>query len=107
MNESAALLMNLSDVAALAHVQRPVVSMWRKRSIGSAQPFPGPVALEGGREVFDADQVAAWLAVTGRGNNRSHVRFAAGRLRSRVIVAVAGIAFLWLRNRRWRPTSTG
>ncbi|MHC6221184.1 helix-turn-helix transcriptional regulator [Arthrobacter sp. MMS24-S77] len=69
MNESAALLMNLSDVASLAQVQRPVVSMWRKRSAGSALPFPDPVALEGGREVFDADQVAAWLAATGRGNN--------------------------------------
>ncbi|KRE46116.1 hypothetical protein ASG92_11215 [Arthrobacter sp. Soil736] len=61
--------MTLSDVAALAKVQRPVVSMWRKRSAGSAHPFPERAALEGGRELFDADQVAAWLAATGRGNN--------------------------------------
>ncbi|RNL51398.1 hypothetical protein [Arthrobacter oryzae] len=69
MNEAAALRMTLSDVAALAQVQRPVVSMWRKRSAGSAHPFPGPAALEGGRELFDADQVAGWLEATGRGNN--------------------------------------
>jgi hypothetical protein len=69
MNEAASLRMSLSDVAALAQVQRPVVSMWRKRSAGSAQPFPEPAALEGGRELFDADQVAGWLHATGRGNN--------------------------------------
>lgn len=70
MNEAEALRMTLSDVAALAQVQRPVVSMWRKRSTGSAQPFPGPVAFEGGRELFDADQVAAWLAATDGGTTR-------------------------------------
>ncbi|MEC5179483.1 hypothetical protein [Arthrobacter sp. CG_A4] len=69
MNEAAALRMTLSDVAALAQVQRPVVSMWRKRSIGSAHPFPQPAALEGGRELFDACHVASWLDATGRGNN--------------------------------------
>ncbi|CAI3799454.1 hypothetical protein [Pseudarthrobacter sp. MM222] len=69
MYEAEALRMSLSDVAALAQVQRPVVSMWRKRSAGSAHPFPEPAALEGGRELFDADQVADWLHATGRGNN--------------------------------------
>jgi hypothetical protein len=69
VNEAAALHMTLSDVAALARVQRPVVSMWRKRSAGSAHPFPERAAVAGGRELFDADQVAAWLAATGRGNN--------------------------------------
>ncbi|MDR7166125.1 hypothetical protein J2X12_004179 [Pseudarthrobacter oxydans] len=77
MNEAEALRMTLSDVAALAQVQRPVVSMWRKRTTGSAQPFPGPVAFEGGRELFDADQVAAWLAATGRGHNPEAVSDAA------------------------------
>ncbi|MCX6499363.1 MAG: hypothetical protein NTU93_11275 [Arthrobacter sp.] len=66
---NATLRLTMSDVAGLAHVQRPVVSMWRKRSAGSAQPFPSPAALEGGRELFDADQVGAWLEATGRGNN--------------------------------------
>ncbi|MBT2555827.1 hypothetical protein [Arthrobacter sp. ISL-5] len=69
MNEATALHMTLSDVAALAKVQRPVVSMWRKRSAGSAHPFPERAAIAGGRELFDADQVAAWLDATGRGNN--------------------------------------
>ena len=69
MNEAEALRMTLSDVAALAQVQRPVVSMWRKRSAASAHPFPAPAALDGGRELFDADQVGAWLEATGRGNN--------------------------------------
>jgi hypothetical protein len=69
MNEAEALRMTLSDVAALAQVQRPVVSMWRKRSAASAHPFPEPAALDGGRELFDADHIAAWLAATGRGNN--------------------------------------
>jgi hypothetical protein len=69
MNGTETLHMTLSDVAALAQVQRPVVSMWRKRSAGSAHPFPEPTALEGGRELFDADQIAGWLDATGRGNN--------------------------------------
>ncbi|WP_427007327.1 hypothetical protein [Pseudarthrobacter sp. H2] len=77
MTEAAALRMTLSDVAALAQVQRPVVSMWRKRSAGSAHPFPEPAALEGGRELFDADQVAGWLEATGRGNNPEAVNDAA------------------------------
>ncbi|WP_346926016.1 hypothetical protein [uncultured Arthrobacter sp.] len=69
MTEAEALRMTLSDVASLAQVQRPVVSMWRKRSAASAHPFPAPAALAGGRELFDADQVGAWLEATGRGNN--------------------------------------
>ncbi len=63
------LEMSLSDVAALARVQRPVVSMWRTRSATSANPFPLPKRTVRGRDVFDAAEVAAWLASTGRGNN--------------------------------------
>ncbi|MDQ0869167.1 hypothetical protein QFZ70_001640 [Arthrobacter sp. V1I9] len=69
MNEAEALRMTLSDVAALAQVKRPVVSMWRKRNAGTAHPFPEPAALDNGRELFDAHRIAAWLNVTGRGNN--------------------------------------
>ena len=90
MNEAEALRMTLSDVAALAQVQRPVVSMWRKRSAGSAHPFPEPAAQEGGRELFDADQVAGWLAATGRGNNPEAVSDAAAF--ARVPGAAAGSA---------------
>lgn len=69
MDEAVALRMTLTDVAALARVQRPVVSMWRKRSAGSVDPFPAPIGVERGLEVFDAHEVARWLSTTGRGNN--------------------------------------
>ncbi len=61
--------MTLSDIAALARVQRPVVSMWRKRSSAGQLPFPAAVAQVNGVEMFDADDVTAWLQATGRGNN--------------------------------------
>lgn len=62
-------LMTLADVAALAQVQRPVVSMWRRRKAGSAQPFPAPAVLEEGREYFDQASVVEWLHATALGNN--------------------------------------
>ncbi|WP_082979250.1 hypothetical protein [Arthrobacter sp. B6] len=61
--------MTLSDIASLAQVQRPVVSMWRKRSNGGAAPFPSAVSVLNGVEQFSADDVTAWLQATGRGNN--------------------------------------
>ncbi|MCO4261940.1 hypothetical protein NG697_03160 [Pseudarthrobacter sp. MDT3-26] len=61
--------MTLSDVASLAQVQRPVVSMWRKRSSGGPLPFPASTAQANGVELFDADHITAWLQATGRGNN--------------------------------------
>ncbi|MDP9694413.1 UNVERIFIED_ORG: hypothetical protein J2X79_001972 [Arthrobacter globiformis] len=61
--------MTLADVAALARVQRPVVSMWRKRSSGSRLPFPVPSGQLNGSELFDAGDITAWLEATGRGNN--------------------------------------
>ncbi|ALV43240.1 hypothetical protein AU252_20465 [Pseudarthrobacter sulfonivorans] len=63
------LRMTLSDVAALAQVKRPVVSMWRKRSSGGPLPFPTAAAHMNGVELFDADHITAWLQATGRGNN--------------------------------------
>jgi hypothetical protein len=65
--------MTLVDVARLAKVQRPVVSVWRGRSAASAAPFPEPFATVRGEERFDADAVVEWLELTGRGNN-PHVR---------------------------------
>lgn len=56
----------LADIARLAQVERPVVSMWRSRPL-AGQPFPE--ALPDG--TFDPDTVAAWLESTGRGNNPS------------------------------------
>lgn len=68
MNNLSRLHMSLSDIARLAQVQRPVVSMWRRRPL-AGHPFPAPVAQVGGEERFDAQEVAAYLAATGRGNN--------------------------------------
>lgn len=62
------LLLSLTDVALLAKVQRPVVTMWRRRP--ASTPFPAPVRLDRGQPVFDGQQITAWLAATGRGNNR-------------------------------------
>ncbi|GAA1346975.1 hypothetical protein GCM10009611_25820 [Arthrobacter roseus] len=59
----------LADVALLARVQRPVVSMWRQRNAHSTMPFPSPIAMDAGSELFDADAVVTWLGETGRGKN--------------------------------------
>ena len=67
----AVLRLGLSDVAQLAHVQRPVVSMWRARSAGSDRPFPAPIDTARGQEWFDGASVVDWLTATGRGNNPS------------------------------------
>jgi hypothetical protein len=61
--------MTLVDVARLAKVQRPVVSVWRSRSAASTAPFPEPFATVSGEERFDAAAVVEWLELTGRGNN--------------------------------------
>lgn len=61
------MLVSMADVAFLARVQRPVVTVWRRRYAGSPHPFPDPVRAEPPR--FDADQVLDWLGTTGLGNN--------------------------------------
>lgn len=63
------MLISLADVARLAQVQRPAVSMWRSRSAASDSPFPQPIDRSGSEERFDAEQVVSWLELTGRGNN--------------------------------------
>ncbi|CAM3307440.1 hypothetical protein PSET11_03246 [Arthrobacter ulcerisalmonis] len=70
METTETLRMTLSDVALLAQVQRPVVSMWRKRSSGGPLPFPPAAERVNGIEMFDAGRVTAWLQATGRGNNQ-------------------------------------
>lgn len=62
-------LMSLRDVAGLAHVRRPVVSVWRRRSRASAHPFPAPHQRRGSQELFLRDDIVAWLEATQRGNN--------------------------------------
>lgn len=58
--------LTLADVARLARVQRPVVSMWRRRPLAGLS-FPQPTA--DGR--FAAEDVVAYLHQSQRGNNPS------------------------------------
>ncbi|SON62382.1 hypothetical protein MSIMFI_03907 [Mycobacterium simulans] len=66
--------LTLQDVADLAKVRRPVVSMWRKRPIvrGVSIPFPEPVEVIDGVARFARDEVVDWLTRTSRGNNSEH-----------------------------------
>jgi hypothetical protein len=66
--------LTLQDVADLATVQRPVVSMWRKRPTvrGVSMPFPDAVDTVDGIARFPRDDVVDWLTRTGRGNNAEH-----------------------------------
>lgn len=65
------MAVNMSDIARLAGVRRPVVSMWRSRYATGEHPFPAPLPHPGdrGAVLFDEDQIIAWLQVTGRGHN--------------------------------------
>ncbi|MBW9214770.1 hypothetical protein KV102_07920 [Mumia sp. zg.B53] len=65
------LLLAASDVALLAGVRRPVVSMWRARLADSDRPFPEPCSTAGRTHLFDAYEVADWLVETGHGKNPS------------------------------------
>ncbi|MGN7248930.1 hypothetical protein ACTHQ1_14525 [Janibacter anophelis] len=64
-------VLSLADIAALARVQRAVVTMWRRRPVvrGELIPFPSAVEVRQGQERFDIADVVEWLARTGRGNN--------------------------------------
>lgn len=56
--------LSLADIAKLAHVERPVVSMWRRREKDGIR-FPSQ--RPDGR--FDGVEIVDWLERTGRGNN--------------------------------------
>lgn len=56
--------LSLADVARLARVQRPVVSMWRRRPV---EGIPFPSRQPDGR--FLAGDVVDYLSATGRGND--------------------------------------
>lgn len=77
MPSSSPLLIDLSGVARLADVRRPVASMWRSRFATAPDPFPRPIAQKAGHELFDALTVAQWLARTEHGNNRDVIADAA------------------------------
>ncbi|MHA7140754.1 hypothetical protein ACX80T_04375 [Arthrobacter sp. Sr33] len=63
--------MSLADVARLAQVARPVVSMWRRRYRDAELPFPAPTTSPPSHPAFDAAEIGRWLHDTGRGNNPS------------------------------------
>ncbi len=68
MARTSTLQLSLTDIARLAEVRRPVVSMWRNRPV-AGHPFPQPVTNDGGTERFDAFEIVDYLAATGRGNS--------------------------------------
>ncbi len=62
-------LMTMRDIAELARVQRPVVTVWRRRSRDGGHPFPASRGRRGTQELFLREEVVSWLEATGRGNN--------------------------------------
>ncbi|MCA0436986.1 MAG: hypothetical protein LCH98_10945 [Actinobacteria bacterium] len=68
--ETAAEGLTLAEVADLAAVRRPVVTMWRKRYATGDQAFPVPLAHVRGMDRFDRRAVVAWLQATGRDDGR-------------------------------------
>lgn len=64
-------MLTLQDVADLAKVRRPVVTMWKKRPTvrGVSMPFPEPVTTVAGVAQYSRGDVVDWLGRTGRGNN--------------------------------------
>ena len=55
-----------ADVARLAGVQRPVVSMWRRRYRSGSHPFPTSRGRLHGADRFDRSEILGWLRDTGR-----------------------------------------
>lgn len=64
------MLLSMSDIAFVARVRRPVVSMWRRRFPDGPEAFPEPVVGSS----FDADRVVDWLVAQGKGNNPAPAR---------------------------------
>ncbi|WP_369392728.1 hypothetical protein AB5J72_37985 [Streptomyces sp. CG1] len=62
--EAASCRISYAEIAAMARVKRPVVTMWVRRHAD----FPQPVGRSGSGPVFDGEQVVDWLLATGRGN---------------------------------------
>lgn len=71
------LRITAAGIAELARVKRPVVTMWRRRFSDGESAFPTPCSSAGSAPLFDALEVARWLATTAHGNNPSAVEDAA------------------------------
>jgi len=60
--EAPAPLISMPEIAELAHVQRPVVTTWRRRH----KDFPKQASGDVTHPLFSAREVTDWLIVTGR-----------------------------------------
>src|SRR5579863_6062490 len=86
------LLISMRDIAELAGVRRPVVTMWRRRY----PDFPGPAAGDPSQPLFDPHRVADWLIATGRAERDMinpdlslyTIASLGGRLRPRDLIAI-------------------
>lgn len=97
-------LLSLTQIAQLARVERPVVSVWKRRAEGSAFPFPAPAAAQDGALLFEADDIVRWLESTGRGNNRSAAADVAAHRSAPVSASAGGVtALIALRAALGRP----
>jgi predicted DNA-binding transcriptional regulator AlpA len=56
-------LISMPEIAELAGVRRPVVTVWRRRH---PDTFPRPAGGDASRPLFDAREVVDWLVATGR-----------------------------------------
>lgn len=65
------LLLSKPDIAALAKVQRPVVSVWVTRYRSTDAPFPAAVSTRGREELFAGTEVVEWIRARGLGNSES------------------------------------
>lgn len=88
-------LMTMRDIAGLARVQRPVVTMWRSRSRAQGLPFPSACDRRAGQELFRREDVVAWLEETQRGKNpevradaAAHTRFVSSAEDAEVLSAL-------------------
>ncbi|MFC4603150.1 hypothetical protein [Rhodococcus kronopolitis] len=63
------LLLSKPAIAALAKVQRPVVTMWITRYRETTHPFPSPVTTQSRVDHYAADEVVQWIRSRGLGNS--------------------------------------
>jgi len=69
VHDEPTLLLTKGDIAALAGVRRPVVTVWTSRYRDTDRPFPRPVRIDARQEKFAATEVVEWIRDRGLGNN--------------------------------------
>lgn len=71
MADHVATLLGMSDIATLAQVQRPVVSMWARRYSGEDRPFPAPIRNMAPHRMYDGNEIVRWIKARNLGNNEA------------------------------------